>query len=63
MLQIGGALGAGVATKMDVTDLPQMVALFHSLVGGAAVITCLSNFILEHPHLATDPSVSVIKVS
>lgn len=57
----GGALGTVVAKRMEVTDLPQMVALFHSLVGMAAVLTCFANYILEQPHFATDPSANIIK--
>lgn len=44
-----------MAKRMEVTDLPQMVALFHSLVGAAAVVTCLSNYMIEFPHFASDP--------
>lgn len=29
----GGLIGMTMAKRMEVTDLPQMVALFHSLVG------------------------------
>ena len=52
-----------MAKRMEVTDLPQMVALFHSLVGAAAVITCIANFMVEHPHLATDPAANVLKTA
>ena len=51
------------AKKIEVTDLPQMVALFHSLVGAAAVLTCIANFIFEQPHFATDPAANVVKAS
>ena len=46
-LGAGGGIGIYAAKKMEVTDLPQMVALFHSLVGAAAVFTCVSNFLVE----------------
>jgi len=59
----GGLLGAIVAKKIPITDLPQLVALFHSLVGAAAVLTCVSHFIAEGAHLATDPAAGVIKTS
>lgn len=49
----GGTLGAIMAKRMEVTDLPQMVALFHSLVGAAAVITCVANHMAEFSHLDT----------
>lgn len=39
---IGAATGATIAKNMKITDLPQMVAAFHSLVGLAATITSIS---------------------
>ncbi|XP_059154952.1 NAD(P) transhydrogenase, mitochondrial-like [Physella acuta] len=58
---LGGLIGSVMAKRMEVTDLPQMVALFHSLVGAAAVLTCFANYMLEQPHFATDPAANVIK--
>lgn len=60
---VGALIGSVMAKRMEVTDLPQMVALFHSLVGAAAVITCLANFMAEQPHFDTDPAVNVVKTS
>lgn len=50
---MGGALGAYIAKRMAITDLPQMVAAFHSLVGFAAVATSVSNY-MGDPHAAVD---------
>ena len=43
----GAGLGALIANKVAVTDLPQLVAAFHSLVGVAAVATALSSQMAE----------------
>jgi len=59
----GALIGTVMAKRLEVTDLPQMVALFHSLVGAAAVITCLANFMAEQPHFLTDPAAGVTKTA
>merc|ERR1719192_2724861 len=60
----GGALiGSTIAKRIEITDLPQLVAAFHSLVGMAAVLTCVATYIDHFPSFATDPAASMIKTS
>merc|ERR1712038_1418794 len=60
----GGALiGSTIAKRIEITDLPQLVAAFHSLVGMAAVLTCVATYIDHFPSFATDPAANMIKTS
>lgn len=52
---MGGGLGALIAKKIQITDLPQLVAGFHSLVGLAAMLTCFATYIHDFPTFAADP--------
>lgn len=46
-LSIGGGIGARAAAKVEMTQMPELVALMHSLVGMAAVLVGYANF-LDH---------------
>merc|ERR1712193_553207 len=59
----GGLIGTAIAKKIEITDLPQLVAAFHSLVGMAAVLTCVATYIDHFPGFATDPAATMIKAS
>lgn len=45
-LAAGGLVGNQIAARINITDLPQMVAAYHSLVGLAAAITSIANIML-----------------
>lgn len=62
-MAVGGTLGTVIAKKIEITDLPQLVAAFHSLVGMAAVLTCIATYIHDFPNFATDPAANVVKTA
>lgn len=44
-LAVGGAIGTKAALKVKMTQMPELVAIMHSLVGMAAVLVGYANFI------------------
>lgn len=47
-LVIGGAFGLAVAKRVAMTQMPELVAILHSLVGLAAVLVGFANFIAHN---------------
>lgn len=45
-LAAGGLVGNQIASRINITDLPQMVAAYHSLVGLAAAITSIATIMM-----------------
>ena len=58
-LAVGGAAGAAISNKVALTELPQLVAAFHSFVGAAAVLTSAASFMDQRSHLTTDPAAAL----
>lgn len=46
-MSVAGVAGSLYAKNVSPTELPQTVALFHSLVGLAAVTTSVGSFLLD----------------
>lgn len=50
---IGGTIGAILGRRITATELPQMVAALHSVVGLAAVFTSIGSVLADPSHLST----------
>jgi len=54
-IAVGGAIGYVIAKRIQMTDLPQLVAAFHSLVGLAAVFVAAAAFYSPESYRIGEP--------
>lgn len=50
---VGGAVGSIIGKRTTATELPQMVAALHSVVGLAAVFTSIASVLADVSHIST----------
>jgi len=51
MMGIGGAIGAYLANRVEMTQMPELVAILHSFVGMAAVLVGFASYLDPDNHL------------
>ncbi|QIR13672.1 Re/Si-specific NAD(P)(+) transhydrogenase subunit beta [Shewanella aestuarii] len=56
---IGGAIGIRFALKVEMTEMPELVAILHSFVGMAAVLVGYNSFIDLHPQAVNEIVVAI----
>ena len=60
-LVLGGAIGAVVARRVAMTQMPELVAILHSFVGLAAVLVGISSFLAPGDHSGADEAATAVR--
>ena len=62
-MAIGATIGAYVAAKVEMTEMPELVAILHSFVGLAAVLVGFANYLDPSAHFTgTDRVIHLIEI-
>ena len=63
LMVVGGGIGAIVATRVQMTAMPQLVALLHSLVGLAAVLVGIGTYIdADSNHVGVEKTIHEVEI-
>lgn len=63
MMLVGGAIGVIVSVRVQMTAMPQLVAILHSLVGMAAVLIGIANHIQPaHEYQGVEKTIYLIEI-
>jgi len=62
MLIPGAAIGALVASRVQMTAMPQLVAILHSFVGAAAVLVGFATYLGQHKVEAGEESIHIAEI-
>jgi NAD(P) transhydrogenase subunit beta len=62
MLIPGAAIGALVASRVQMTAMPQLVAILHSFVGAAAVLVGFATYLGEHQVAEAEKSIHLAEI-
>lgn len=63
MVGIGGAIGAYLARRVEMTEMPELVAILHSFVGLAAVLVGFASYLTpEAHHVGTERTIHDVEI-